>query len=535
MQDQGLDGQDSAILIETPTERGHGDLTSSFALKAARAARMAPRQLADRLKEWWPAVPAVAEVEVAGPGFVNFTLNTRWLAEVVNQVRIAPARYGESQVGAGRRVLLEFVSSNPTGPLVVVSGRAAAVGDSLARIMQAAGFSVDREFYVNDAGNQIATLGHALRLRLWQRSGRDVLTDWPDGVYPGDYVKAVAARFAAEHPERAPQTLTEADDGWLGQYAAESLRAEHEQVLARFGVTFDRWFSERSLREERLPEQIVERLAARGFIEERDGAKWFRSTAFGDDKDRVMVKSDGTYTYFVPDAAYHAGKFDRGYDWVIDLLGPDHHGYVRRLRAVVEALGYPPDSLDVMIVQLIRLLRGGEIVRMSKRGGNFVALEDLMDEAGVDATRYFFVERAPETPMDFDLDLAQMKSADNPVYYIQYAGARIHSLLRQWRASEPAEAPLNLDVLNHPAERALLVTLARFPDVVARAAGERAPQLLPRYLTDLAGEYHAFYRQHRILEAEPAVRQARLALSEAVLAVLTRGLACLGISQPEQM
>lgn len=531
----GWDEAVSEVVIEPPTERGRGDLTTSFALKYAKATGVPPRRLAEQCISRWRRPPAVAAVEVAGPGFINFTLDTRWLAEVVNQVRVAAKSYGNSGEGQGARVLIEFVSANPTGPLVVVSGRAAAVGDSLARILTAAGFRVDREFYVNDAGNQIRLLGQALRLRLLEKLGRGVGGPWPEGVYPGEYVKDIAARYLAENPEVDEQALSHADDFALGSYAAETLRQEQEKVLARFGVVFDQWLSERSLREAGLPEQVIARLAQRGYLLQRDGAQYFLSSQFGDDKDRVMVKSDGTYTYFVPDAAYHAGKFDRGYDYVIDLLGPDHHGYVGRLKAVVQALGYPPERLEILIIQLVRLVRDGELVRMSKRGGSFVTLEDLMDEAGVDATRYFFLERAPETPMDFDLGLAQLRSSDNPVYYIQYAGARVKSLLRQWQASGQSTVPLDLDYLTAPLERDLLVHLARFPDVVARSAQERAPQWIPRYLTELAGAFHAFYRHHRILEEIPPVRQARLALAEAVLVVITRGLDLLGISQPEQM
>lgn len=531
----GFPSLDDMVRLEVPTEKGHGDLTTSFALKAAGRTKMAPRALLEKLVAAWPGLPAVDALEIAGPGFLNFTLNTRWLAEVVNQVRSHPRNYGDSDVGHGQRVLLEYVSANPTGPMVVVSGRAAAVGDTLARVMTAAGFEVFREFYVNDAGNQIGTLGLALALRLRELNGDDVESNWPDKVYPGDYVKDLARAYRDAHPTVAPQALGEDDYPRLGAWAAERIRRGHEDALRAFRVEFDQWFSERSLREAHAPEAVIERLRERGYIVERDGASWFTSTVFGDDKDRVMVKSDGSYTYMVPDAAYHAGKFDRGFDFVIDLLGPDHHGYISRMRAVVEALGYPPDRLEILIVQLVRLLRGEELVRMSKRGGDFVALEDLIEEAGVDPARFFLLERAPETPMDFDLNLATLKGSDNPVYYVQYAGARIHSILRQWQESGRETVPVDLSQLSAPEERELFVLLSRFPEVLVRVAEERAPQHLPKYLTDLASAFHTFYRAHRILDAEPSVRQARLALAEAVLAVNTRGLALMGISQPEEM
>lgn len=522
------------VIVETPTEAGHGDLTTSFALKVARTLKAPPRKIAEAFQQYCPPLPAVLAMDVAGPGFINFTLCTTWLAQVVRDA-VGNASYGQSAIGQGQRVLLEFVSSNPTGPLVIVSGRAAAVGDSLARILQTTGFVVDREFYVNDAGNQIATLGHALRLRLWEIHGREVQSHWPDGVYPGDYVKGVATHYLQTHPNAKVEQLSAQDDMVLGQYAAEVLRGEHEKVLKRFRVEFDQWFSERELRRQKLPEQIVDRLTAAGYVDERDQAKWFRSTAFGDDKDRVMVKSDGSLTYFVPDAAYHATKFDRGYDWVIDLMGPDHHGYVRRLQAVVEALGYPSERLQVMIVQLVRLIRDGQLVRMSKRGGTFLLLDDLLDDVGIDVARYFFVERAPETPMDFDIDLAQLKSSDNPVYYIQYAGARIHSLWRQWERMGQTGPTLDVDQYQAPLEKALIMDIARFPDIVARAAIDRAPQYLTRFLYEVAASFHAFYRHHRILEETQKVRDARLMLSKAVLRVLTHGLGLLGISQPEEM
>lgn len=532
---EGFIGLEDAVRVEVPTEKGHGDLTTSFALKAASRTKVPPRQLLEKLKAAWPDIPAVESLDIAGPGFLNITLRTVWLAEVINQVRDNPAAYGDSAFGGGQRILLEYVSANPTGPMVVVSGRAAAVGDTLARVMTAAGYEVWREFYVNDAGNQIATLGHALALRLLELEGHDVESEWPDRVYPGAYVKDLAREYRTLHPDLRAEDMGPDAYPALGAWAAESIRHGHEAVLRQFKVTFDQWFSERALRNSGAAEAVLERLRERGYIVEREGAMWFASTRFGDDKDRVMVKSDGSFTYFVPDAAYHADKFDRGFDYVIDLLGPDHHGYVRRMRAVVEALGYRPERFEVLIVQLVRLLRGQELVRMSKRGGDFVALEDLIEEAGVDPARFFLLERAPETPMDFDLNLATLKGSDNPVYYVQYAGARIHSMLRQWRAMGVESVPVDLEFLSTPEERELALLLARFPEVIVRVAVERAPQHLPKYLTELASAFHSFYRLHRILDAEPSLRQARLALIEAVLAVNLRGLGLMGITQPEEM
>jgi arginyl-tRNA synthetase len=457
------------------------------------------------------------------------------MAEVIPDILRHPQTYGNTPVGQGKRVLLEYVSANPTGPMVIVSGRAAAVGDTLARVMSAAGYQVWREFYVNDAGGQIARLGQALALRLRELEGEDVESTWPENVYPGAYMKELALMYRAEHPEVSAQSLAEDQYPALGAWAAERIRQGHETTLKHFRVTFDRWFSERALRESGAPEAVIQRLKDRGYLVEREGAWWFTATRFGDDKDRVMVKSDGSLTYFVPDAAYHADKFDRGFDYVIDLLGPDHHGYVNRIRAVVEALGYPSDRLEVLIIQLVRVMRDGQLVRMSKRGGTFVALEDLIEEAGIDPARFFLLERAPETPMDFDLNLAKLKGPDNPVYYVQYVGARIHSVLRQWRQMGAPAVPVDVTLLQEPEERQLIILLARFPEVLVRVAEERAPQHLVKFMTELAGAFHAFYRQHRILDQAPKLRQARLALAEAVLAVNTRGLELMGIEQPQEM
>ncbi len=533
---RGFDNLKSYIEVDRPTEDGHGDLVSNVALKVARFTKMAPLALASALAADWNDDAVVERVEAAGPGFLNFTLNTRWMAEVVHQVRAEGASYGRTTAaGHGDRILIEFVSANPVGPMVVVNGRAAAIGDSLARILNAAGFTAHREFYVNDGGNQILKLGHAILLRLQELQGRDVMSTWPDDVYPGEYVISVATAWRAEHPDIVIDDLDESSYELLGDYGAKKFQQQHEAVLRGFGVEFDRWYHERELRQALAPEAVIDRLDRLGFMETKDGARWFLSEKFGDDKNRVMVKSDGTMTYFVPDAAYHADKFDRGYHYVIDLLGPDHHGYVGRMRAVVKALGYPPDRLEILIVGLVRLMRGEELVRMSKRKGSYVPLEDLIEEAGVDQARYFFLERAPETPMDFDLDLAKLRDSKNPVYYIQYAGARIHGILRQWRDLGEPDVELDLAYLQSPHERQLLWLLARYPDVIVRAAMERAPQHLPRYLTELASAFHGFYREQRILEEARGVRQARLALIEAVLVVLGSGLDLLGISLPERM
>lgn len=523
------------VSVDIPTEKGHGDLSSSVAMKVARHTKIPPIQLANRLKASLNLDEVMENIEAVTPGFLNFTLKTSWLVNGLNKIRAMGLEYGRHSIGRGQRVLIEFVSANPTGPLLVVNGRAAAVGDSLCRILGACGYEVDREFYVNDAGNQIKSLGRAIALRIDEIKNERPIEPWPEGVYPGQYIIPLAQQYLADHADA--QIDLDSDALWaeLGHYGAMRFRIEHEHVLKAFGVRFDRWFSEKSLRDAKLPEKIVAALSSRGLVEEREGAKWFVSEQFGDDKDRVMVKSDGTYTYFVPDAAYHADKFDRGYDWVIDLLGPDHHGYIGRMKALVRALGYDGDHLEIMIIQVVRILRSGEVVRMSKRGGQFVTLDELIEETDVDPARYFFLERAPETPMDFDLDLARLKTNDNPVFYIQYAAARIQSVLRQWQDLSPQAVNVDLSVLIESSERELMLVLLKYPETVLRAANDRAPQYLTRYLMEVASAFHSFYRRHRILEAPPEVRIARIALSESVLIVIRNGLDLLGISVPESM
>lgn len=516
------------IEVLPPTESGRGDLSTNLAFRLAGRVKRPPKAVAAAIHAALPSLPMVEHSDVAGAGFLNWRLSTAWLA--ADLARAGPLAAFPAR---GERILIEFVSANPTGPLVVVNGRAAAVGDSLARILAAAGYAVDREYYVNDAGNQILKLGQAMAIRIGEHFGIPTPDPWPEGVYPGDYVKPIARAYHAAHPEIGPDGL--GPDRWaeLGQFAAEQLRREHEAELERFGVRFDRWFSERELRAADAPDAVIRTLEARGLLYVEDGATWFRSSRFGDQKDRVVVKADGEYTYLVPDAAYHQQKFARGYDTLIDLLGPDHHGYLDRIRAIVEGLGCPGDRLEIQIIQVVRLLRGGEVVRMSKRGGTFVTLGELIDEVGVDPARWFFLERSPDTPMDFDLDLAQLKTQDNPVYYVQYAGARIQSILRKRGADRPV-AP-DWERLTSPLEAALVRDVARFPAVVARSAEERAPQLVVHFLTEIAGDFHAFYRQHRIVGEEPVVEATRLQLAEAVLRVIRQGLDLIGVSLPESM
>jgi len=523
------------IEVTPPTEEGHGDWVTNLAFRLTKRLAGSPPNIAAQLAQHFPPLPLVQRMEVAGPGFINFWVDSQWLAQVLVEAVNNPQGFGR-RPPIGERVLLEFVSANPTGPLVVVNGRAAAWGDSLARLLTMAGYRVDREFYVNDAGMQVVKLGQAMAIRLDELRGSPLPEVWPEGVYPAEYVRDLAQAYAASHSQW--ENLVEDATAWpeLGAWAAERLRAQQEKELERFGVCFDRWFSEKSLREAKRPDAVVQQLESLDLLYDQEGARWFRSTQFGDQKDYVVVKSDGGYTYIVPDAAYHVEKFQRGYDHVIDLLGPDHHGHLSRMRAMMAGLGYRAEALEILIIQMVRLLRGGQPVKMSKRGGTFVTLAELMDEVEVDAARWFFVERSSDTPMDFDLDLAQLKTQENPVYYVQYAGARIHSILQTYEARF-AEDPEPFDPLQlvEPLEQALIRDVAKMPAVILRAAEQRAPQALCRYLTETATHFHAFYRQHRIMEEAPSLRRARIELIRAVLIALSQAMEVIGVSVPERM
>lgn len=525
--------------LEVPQFKAHGDLATNLAMVLARPARKAPREVAEIIirhldtRDTW-----IEGVEVAGPGFMNFRLRPGWLYPVLADIQELGEKYGHTDFGGGRRIQVEFVSANPTGPLVVVSARAGAVGDTLASLLEAAGYDVQREFYINDAGNQIEVLGRSMDIRYRQLCGEDL--EVPDDCYPGEYLIDLA-RAVYEREGRALLDRPEDDRRrYLAEYAvSENVRSQKEELRA-YGVVYDNWFSEKALRQAGGPERVIAMFKEKGYTYEQDGALWFRSTAFGDDKDRVLVKSDerGSYTYVVPDIAYHLNKLERGFDKLINLLGPDHHGYVGRMRAAIQALGYPPDVLEVVIVQLVRLMRGGEPVRMSKRAGNIFPMADLLDEVGKDAARFFFLLRSPDSHLDFDLDLAKLQSNDNPVFYVQYAHARISSILRQGAEqglSVPRADAVDLSVLDHPSELELLRKLAGFPEEIIAAAEAREPHRMTRYAIDLATLFHAFYTQCRVLGNEPALTGARLVLVDGTRTVLRNALALLGVTAPERM
>jgi arginyl-tRNA synthetase len=522
------------LLWDVPREESHGDYASNVAMALASSARRRPRDLAELIAKHLPPLPAVDRVEVAGPGFLNVFLAPAWCREGLREVLGSGDSYGSSDRGRGAKIRIEFVSANPTGPLVIVSARAAAVGDSLARILRSQGHTVFTEYYVNDAGTQFQTLGRSLEVRVRQALGEDVAL--PEGAYPGDYLVDLAKEWLGLH---GPSDVAAPDlSDRLGRFAVDRIVAGQRKVLSDYGVEFDRWVSEsREVRRSKLPERAIDLLASKGLTYEADGALWFRSSEFGDEKDRVLRRSDGELTYFASDVAYHLWKFE-GVDRIIDLLGPDHHGYIPRLTAVLAAFGKPEGAFEAMIVQLVTLLRGGQPVRMSKRKGEFVLMEELIEEVGKDAARFTFLTRRHDSPLEFDLDLVTSRSSENPVYYVQYCHARISSIfhhLAEKKLAEPDWATVDLGPLALPEEMRMMKQLLRFPDLVAGAARSLEPHRVAYYLQELAASFHPYYNRHRVISDDLTLTRARLALAAAVRQVVRNGLGLLGVSAPEKM
>jgi arginyl-tRNA synthetase len=530
----GVSLSPSAVELERPRDPAHGDVATNLALTLAKSLKQKPRAVAERLVAALQLPQGlVRKIEIAGPGFINFFLAEAQLASVLETVLAAGATYGRAQGGRGTKVNVEFVSANPTGPLHVGHGRGAALGDGIASLLEWTGHVVTREFYVNDAGTQIDRLARSLWARVQQAVGRPA--EIPEGGYHGDYLVELAAAILAREGPGFADLPEEEGVRRCRVIGVESQRAEQDADLGEFGVKFDLISFESSLYRDGLLEQTLDDLAARGYTYEQDGALWLRTTAFGDDKDRVLRKSDGTYTYLLPDIAYHRQKHERGFVRAIDVLGADHHGYIGRMLAAMQALGYPKDFYQVVLVQLVRVMRGGEEVRFSKRSGEFVTLRDLFQETGVDAARYFFLMRRGDAQFLFDVDLAKSQTDENPVFYVQMAHARMSGIFRV-AAREPSSveaAGVDLSVLVEPEEADLLKEVAAFPGVVARAAEALEPHRVTGYLEGLARLAHAWYHKYRVL-GEPQ-EAARLVLAAAVRQVLTNGLHLLGISAPDRM
>ncbi len=532
-----LGAGDAEFVLERPRDAGHGDLATNLAMVLTKRLKQNPRTLAEQIIAALTLPGGViSKTEIAGPGFINFWLAEDQLAAAHRDILAAGARYGRSAEGTGRRVNVEFVSANPTGPLHVGHGRGAALGDGIAALLDWTGHDVVREFYVNDAGVQIDRLAQSLWARVQQAVGR--AAEIPEGGYHGEYLAENAAQVLAREG-RAFADLP--DDEGIARCRALALvlqREEQDRDLADFGVRFDVMSSEQTIYDRGLIGHALELLAARGLTYEKDGALWLRTTDFGDDQDRVLRKQDGSYTYFVPDIAYHVGKHERGFDAAIDVWGADHHGYIPRMRAALAALGYPPAWFDVELVQLVRVVRGGEEVKMSKRSGQFVTLRELMDDVGVDAARYFFLMRPGRSQLDFDVDLARKQSDENPVFYVQMAHARLSGIFRTAeRAPDGITGALDVAALAAPQDAELLKLLPVFPEIVSKAAREREPHRITTYLHDLASVVHGWYHHTRTVGAPegPATEQARLLLARAARIVLANALTLLGLTAPDRM
>ncbi|MBF0184371.1 MAG: arginine--tRNA ligase [Magnetococcales bacterium] len=555
LQQQGVFAAEQPFVfqVERPRDKNHGDFATNAALVLAKSARLPPRQLAERILSALPAgQTAVERWEVAGPGFINFFLTPQTLQNLLVTIGQQAADYGKSHSGQGRRIQVEFVSANPTGPMHLGHGRGAVTGDVIVRLLQAIGCSVEREYYINDAGGQTLVLGRSVLIRYHGLFGQE----WPlpEGCYPGEYVLDIAKALQAEQgdrwltptpPERPPQEVVD--------FAIARCLAWIRDDLKLLNIPFDTWFSERSLHEEGLIVHAIEQLASKdliyeGILEPPKGKQpedWeprpqrlFRSSRFGDEVDRPLQKSDGSYTYFAADIAYHLNKAERGFAGLINIWGADHGGYIKRVQSALAALTGRHDLLEVRLVQMVNLFRAGQPVRMSKRAGTFVTLREVVEEAGADAVRFWFLLRSSGAGLDFDLDLAMAKTNENPVFYVQYAHARVHSLRRRLQdreISDIPESPHYLQRLSEEPERELLRHLSRFPEVVEQAALEKEPQKITHYLLEVAAAFHTYYNGYKILDEDTDLRAARMALSKAVGQVIANGLTLLGVSAPEQM
>jgi arginyl-tRNA synthetase len=547
------------IILERPKQASHGDFASNLAMQLARELKTNPRQIAERLMHELPSSPFVAKVEIAGAGFINFTLTAAARTTVVAAVLAAGPGFGRG-AASGTRLQVEFVSANPTGPLHVGHGRGAAYGASLASLLAFAGHDVSREYYVNDAGRQMDILAVSTWLRYLELFDEPV--PFPPNAYQGGYVREMAEQVKQAHGDRyvhpaeavlaclpdtedvdarldalilAGKDLLGEDWAYIHSHVLNEQLTDCRADLEEFGVHFDAWFSERSLYDTGMVARAVAALEKSGHIYVQDGAKWFQSTAFGDEKDRVVQRDNGLYTYFASDIAYHLNKFERGFDKVIDVWGADHHGYIPRVKGALSASGADAGRLDVTLVQFVSLFRDGNKVSMSTRSGDYVTLRQLREEVGNDACRFFYMLRKCDQALDFDLDLAKSQSNDNPVYYVQYAHARICSVLAQWDGDQASLGRVDLTPLLHEREFALCARLAEFPELIQGAARDYAPHALAFYLKDLAGDFHSWYNAERVLVDDQAMRLARLALALATRQVLQNGLSLLGVSQPVSM
>jgi arginyl-tRNA synthetase len=525
--------------IEEPRYDAQGDFSTNFAMVSASVQKMAPRKIAEAVLSCMDDTESVVEkTEIAGPGFINFFLTTAAWYPVLETIVREDDRYGSSEFGGGKKVQVEFVSANPTGPLHVGHARGAAVGDAVGKILAFAGFDVQKEYYINDSGRQIRTLGLSVWLRLCQILGREV--DFPKDCYQGDYIKDIAQELHGKMGTDLSGKEEAEGISICAKYAASVILEGIKEDLAGFGVEYDQWFSEQSLYDSNRVQKAIEDFKAKDLIYEKDGALWFRTEDFGDEKDRVVVRNNGITTYFASDIAYHMEKFDRGFDRVIDVWGADHHGYINRINASIDASGKNSDQFDVILVQLVNLLRGGQPVAMSSRSGEFVTLKDIVDEVGKDAARFLFLSRSYDSGLDFDLEVAKQKTSENPVFYVQYVHARIAGIV----AKAVAEGILANDapewagcaaVLVEPEEIKLIKILASLPEIVEKSAATLHPHVVFTYLMALASAFHGYYNKHKVITQDRELSRGRLFLVTAVKKVIRNGLSLLGVSAPERM
>ncbi len=525
-------------VLEEPRERQHGDLATNLAMLLTKQARKAPREIAGIIiANLEKDRTMITSCEIAGPGFINFRLDPSWLTGVIPEVLALGDKYGFVNIGKGEKVQVEFVSANPTGLLHMGNARGAALGDSLASLLAMAGYDVSREFYINDAGNQIHNFALSLEARYLQQLGHD--TPFPEAGYHGEDLIDTVIKIIEQDGDRYVNMEEELRRESLVRFALEEKIASIKETLEEFGVYYDVWFSEQSLHDSGYVQNTTTALDKKGYIYEKEGALWLKSSLFGDEKDEVIVRSNGVPTYFAADIAYHLNKFERGFDRVINIWGADHHGHVARMKGAMQALGHDPDSLQIILMQLVRLIQDGEIVRMSKRSGQYITLKELMDEVGKDAARFFFIMRDPDSTVEFDLDLAKSQSADNPVFYVQYAHARLCSILRQAKEQgyDPEVVPgeHHFEQLTSPEERDLLKKIADLPGEIALAAKLTEPHRLARYVLELSSLFHTFYNSQRVLIEDETLRTARLGLIRAIRQVLANVLKILGVSAPERM
>ncbi len=536
-----IQGELPVVIVDIPAETAHGEFTCNIAMQLSRALRKNPVEIADGIVKGieanlkgHPLESKIKKVEVKKPGFINFFLSNAAFYDILYQIFKENKNYGASNYGQGKKTLVEFVSANPTGPLTVAHGRQAAVGDSLVNILNATGFKATREYYINDEGNQINILGRSIKARAQEIWGEKI--EFPEDGYQGDYIRDMARTFMDDRGVKSITDLGKIDDAAFRQFGVEYLMTVIKKDLEDFGVRFDIWTSQAKVATNDAIEKVLKLLKDKDFIYEQEGAKWFKSTAFGDDKDRVVQKSDGAYTYLMPDIVYHKNKFERGFDWVIDFLGPDHHGYIPRIKAAAGALGRNPFDIHVEIIQLATIYRDGKPVSMSTRRGEFITLREVIDEVGKDAGRFFFLMRQTSAHLDFDLELAKKAAPENPVYYIQYAHARINSIIRKAKEeSQWAPRHSDLKLLAEAEELELIRKLSHFGDTLVTCSKQTDPFSLVRYLQELAAAFHKFYDRHRVIDENKELSEERLALIDATRIVIANGLTLLGIAAPERM